>query len=125
MKTSKLLTYGLSAAALALLLADTVMAQTATDAASLAHERALELANAENAGLKAIGKGIGAGLAAGLPVIGGGPGIGRIGGSAVEAVARQPEASGTIFTNMVITAAFVEGATLFAVVVGALAIFLI
>jgi len=76
-------------------------------------------------GLVAIGKGLGAGLAAGLAVIGGGPGIGRIGGSAVEAIARQPEAAGTIGTNMIITAALVEGATLFAVVVGALAIFLI
>ncbi|TVQ60904.1 MAG: ATP synthase F0 subunit C [Phycisphaerales bacterium] len=76
-------------------------------------------------GLVAIGKGLGAGLAAGLAVIGGGPGIGRIGGTAVEAIARQPEAAGPISTNMIITAAFVEGATLFAVVVGALAIFMI
>ena len=76
-------------------------------------------------GLLAIGKGLGAGLAAGLAVMGGGPGIGRIGGSAVEAIARQPEAAGTIGTNMILTAALVEGATLFAVVVGLLAIFLI
>lgn len=72
-----------------------------------------------------IGKGLGAGLAAGLAVMGGGPGIGRIGGSAVEAIARQPEAAGPIGTNMILTAALVEGATLFAVVVGLLAIFLI
>lgn len=72
------------------------------------------------AGLKAVG----AGLAAGLAVIGGGLGIGRIGGSAVESMARQPEASGTIGTNMLIAAALVEGATLFAVVVGLLAIVL-
>jgi len=80
-------------------------------------------ANAE--GLTAIGKGLGAGLAAGLAVLGGGPGIGRIGGSAVEAIARQPEAAGPIAQNMLLTAAFVEGATLFAVVVGLLCIFLI
>lgn len=75
--------------------------------------------------LAPVGKGLGAGLAAGLSVMGGGPGIGRIGGSAVEAIARQPEAAGTIGTNMIITAALVEGATLFAVVVGLLALFLI
>lgn len=76
-------------------------------------------------GLVAIGKGLGAGLAAGLSLIGGGPGIGRIGGSACEAIARQPEAAGTIGTNMILTAALVEGATLFAVVVGLLSIVLI
>lgn len=68
-------------------------------------------------GLRKLGGAIGAGLA----VIGGGLGIGRIGGSAVEAIARQPEASGQIFTPMIITAALIEGATLFAVVVGLLA----
>lgn len=76
-------------------------------------------------GLIAIGKGLGAGLAAGLAVMGGGPGIGRIGASAVEAIARQPEAAPLIGQNMILTAALVEGATLFAVVVGLLAIFLI
>ncbi len=68
------------------------------------------------------GRYVGAGLAAGLAVIGGGLGIGRIGGSAVEAMARQPEASGTIGTNMLIAAALVEGATLFAVLGGFLAL---
>ncbi len=68
------------------------------------------------------GKGIGAGLAAGLAVIGGGLGIGKIGSSAVESIARQPEASGTIGTNMIIAAALVEGATLFAVLGGFLAL---
>jgi len=70
----------------------------------------------------AWGKGLGSGLAAGLAVIGAGLGIGRIGGSAVEAIARQPEMAGPIGTNMIITAALVEGATLFAVVVGLLGI---
>ncbi|MGD9693188.1 MAG: ATP synthase F0 subunit C [Phycisphaerales bacterium] len=69
-----------------------------------------------------LGKGIGAGLAAGLAVIGGGLGIGRVGGSAVESMARQPEASGTISTNMLIAAALIEGATLFAVLGGFLAL---
>jgi F-type H+-transporting ATPase subunit c len=69
-------------------------------------------------------KGLGAGIGAGLVLIGGGAGIGRIGGSAVESMARQPEASGAINTAMLITAAMIEGATLFAVVVCLLAIIL-
>ena len=64
----------------------------------------------------------GAGLGAGLAPIGAGLGIGRIGGSAVESIARQPEMAGPIGTNMIITAALIEGAALFAVVVGMLAI---
>jgi F-type H+-transporting ATPase subunit c len=62
--------------------------------------------------------GLGAGLAAGLAVVGAGIGIGRIGGSAVEAIARQPEMAGRVFINMILTAALVEGVALFAVVVG-------
>ncbi len=62
-------------------------------------------------------KGLGAGIGAGLVLIGGAAGIGRIGGSAVESMARQPEAAGAINTAMLITAAMIEGATLFAVVV--------
>lgn len=73
-------------------------------------------------GIATAGKAIGGGLAAGLAVRGGGPGIGKVGGSAVEAMARQPEASGTIGTNMLIAAALIEGATLFAVVVGLLGV---
>ncbi|MDZ4756330.1 MAG: ATP synthase F0 subunit C [Phycisphaerae bacterium] len=66
------------------------------------------------------GLGIGGGLAAGLATIGVGIGIGRIGGSAVESTARQPEMAGRIFTQMILTAALVEGVGLFAVVVGLL-----
>lgn len=62
-------------------------------------------------------EGIGGGIGAGLVIIGGAAGISRIGGSAVESMARQPEAAGTINTAMLITAAMIEGATLFAVVV--------
>jgi F-type H+-transporting ATPase subunit c len=43
-------------------------------------------------------------------------GIGKIGGNAMDAIARQPEASSKIMTNMILTAAFVEGVALFAVV---------
>jgi len=67
-------------------------------------------------GLGKMGGAIGAGLA----VIGAGLGIGRIGGSAVESMARQPEMAGQINTAMIVTAAMVEGAALFAVVVGML-----
>ena len=65
-------------------------------------------------GLAAIGASLGA--------IGAGMGIGRIGGSAVEATARQPEDASTIKTQMILTAALIEGVALFAVVVGLLAV---
>ena len=60
-------------------------------------------------------------IGAGLAVIGAGIGIGKIGGSAMDAIARQPEATNKIQTNMIIAAALVEGAALFGVVVGMLA----
>src|SRR5690242_15593777 len=66
-----------------------------------------------------VGQGLAA-LGAGFAVIGGGLGIGLIGKGAVESIARQPEAGGPIATNMLITAALVEGVALFAVVVGLL-----
>jgi F-type H+-transporting ATPase subunit c len=65
---------------------------------------------------------LGGAIGAGLAIIGGGAGIGRIGGSAVESMARQPAAAGQISTAMIITAAMIEGATLFAVVVGMMAV---
>ncbi len=58
-----------------------------------------------------------AGIGAGLAVIGAGLGIGKIGGSAMDAMARQPEAAGKIQTAMIIAAALIEGVALFAVVV--------
>ena len=88
------------------------------DAAALAHDRAIALAKASGNGFK----GIGGGLAAGIGALGAGVGIGRIGGGAVGAIARQPEMADSIGTNMIITAALVEGVALFAVVVGLLAI---
>ena len=68
-----------------------------------------------------LGK-LGAALGAGLAAIRAGIGIGKIGGSAMEAIARQPEASNDIRTNMIIIAALVEGVALFAVVVCFLAL---
>lgn len=58
-----------------------------------------------------------AALGAGLAVIGAGLGIGRIGGSAMDAIARQPEAYSKIQLAMIISAALIEGAALFAIVV--------
>jgi F-type H+-transporting ATPase subunit c len=60
---------------------------------------------------------MGAGIGAGLVAIGAGLGIGRIGGSAMEAMARQPEAAGKIQTAMLIIAALIEVIALFGVVV--------
>jgi len=60
---------------------------------------------------------LGGGIGVGLVIMGGAAGIGRIGGSAVESMARQPEAAGLISNAMIITAALIEGATLFAVIV--------
>jgi F-type H+-transporting ATPase subunit c len=67
-------------------------------------------------GLAQGGGAIGAGLAA----IGAGIGIGLIGKGAVESIARQPEAVGDIRTNMLLTAALIEGVALFGVIVGLL-----
>lgn len=59
---------------------------------------------------------MGLGIGLGLIIIGAGLGIGRIGGGAVEAIARQPEAGGRIQTAMIIAAALIEGATVIAMV---------
>ena len=59
-------------------------------------------------------------VGAGLVAIGAGIGIGLLAKGAVEAIARQPEAAGTIQINMIIAAVFIEGATLFAIIVGLL-----
>jgi len=67
---------------------------------------------------------MGAGLGAGIAVIGAGIGIGKIGGSALESIARQPEAVGDIRSNMIIAAALVEGVAFFAIVVCLLILFI-
>ncbi len=61
--------------------------------------------------------GFGAAIGAGLAAIGAGLGIGKIGGSAMEGIARQPDAAGDIRTSMIIAAALIEAVALFAVVV--------
>lgn len=60
---------------------------------------------------------IGACFGAGIAAIGGGFGIARVGGAAIEAIARQPEAAGSMFAPMIITAAMIEGGMLFAIVI--------
>ncbi len=64
----------------------------------------------------ALGK-VGAAIGAGIAAIGAGIGIGKIGASAMESMARQPEMAGSIRTNMLIIAALVEGVAMFAVIV--------
>lgn len=71
-------------------------------------------------GLSTLGIAMGAGLA----VIGAGIGIGKIGGMAMEAIARQPEATNDIRMNMILSAALVEGVALFAIIVCVLGYFL-
>ncbi len=94
-----------------LLMQDPTPAEQAAEAAKKAHEIATRVAETS-------GWGIGAGLAAGLGAIGAAMGIGRIGGSAAEGIARQPEAGDAIKGSSLIFAALVEGVALFAVVVG-------
>lgn len=71
------------------------------------------VAVATGAGLVAVGAGIGMGFLG----MGAGKGIGNIGGNATQAVARQPEAAGQIFVQMIISAALIEGFTFFAIII--------
>ena len=80
----------------------------------------LILLQAAAAGLAKVGACIGAGLVA----VGAGIGIGKIGSSAMESIARQPESSNDIRTNMIVIAALIEGVALFAIIVCLLAIFI-
>jgi F-type H+-transporting ATPase subunit c len=70
-----------------------------------------------------LGK-MGAGLGAGIAAIGAGIGIGNIGKSALESIARQPEAVGDIRSNMIVSAALIEGAAFFAIVISLLIVLL-
>lgn len=67
---------------------------------------------------------MGAALGAGIATLGAALGIGRIGGTAMEAIARQPEAAGDIRTNMIVAAALIEGVAFFSVVVCLLILFI-
>lgn len=68
--------------------------------------------------------GLGASIGAAVAAIAAGIGIGKIGSSAMEAIARQPEAAGDIRSSMIVIAALIEGVALFAVIVSALALFI-
>jgi len=72
--------------------------------------------------LDAVQPGYGA-IGSGLAAVGAGIGVGLIGKGAVEAIARQPEASNDIRANMILAAALVEGVALLAAVAGLLAVF--
>jgi F-type H+-transporting ATPase subunit c len=65
-----------------------------------------------------------AGLGASIATIGASYGIGQIGRSALESIARQPEAAGDIRSNMIVSAALIEGVAFFAIVVCLLIVFL-
>jgi len=69
-------------------------------------------------GIASAGGAVGAGIAA----LGAGVGVGQIGKGALESIARQPEVSGDIRSNMILAAALVEGVALFGVIAGILAI---
>jgi F-type H+-transporting ATPase subunit c len=75
-------------------------------------------AAAAAAGIAKLGGALGAAISA----IGAAIGIGRIGGNAMEAIARQPEASGDVRANMIVAAALIEGVALFAVITCLLAV---
>ena len=75
---------------------------------------------AANASIAKLGAGLGAGIAA----LAAGIGIGKIGASALESIARQPEAVGDIRSNMIVAAALIEGVAFFAIIICALVIFL-
>ncbi len=67
---------------------------------------------------------LGACLGAALVAIGAGLGIGKIGAAAMEAIARQPESSGDIRSNMIVIAALIEGVAFFGVIVCILSLFI-
>ena len=75
------------------------------------------------AGSSSFSMNLGAAFGAGLVIVGAGFGIGRIGSSAVESMSRQPEAAGNIQTAMIISAALIEGATFFGLIVCLLTLF--
>ena len=113
MKSRRLGTVALAlvAGGLVLMAASTARAQPPEEHATATEAPAVADGTFFNKGVARLGGAIGAGLV----LIGGGAGIGRVGGSAVESIARQPEVAGNISTAMIITAAMIEGATLFAV----------
>ena len=108
------------ALAIALMTGMPVLAQDAAadvDAAGSQDDPAAAAASADAFG----GLDLGA-VGAGIVIIGAGLGIGRIGASAVESMARQPEVAGNVQTAMIISAALIEGAAFFALIICILAV---
>ena len=66
---------------------------------------------------------LGAAIGGGLAVIGAGIGIGKIGGQAMDAMARQPEKINDLRSNMIVAAALIEGVAFFAIIIALLALF--
>ena len=66
---------------------------------------------------------LGAAIGAGIAAVGAGLGIGRIGGQAMDAMARQPEKIGDLRSSMIIAAALVEGVAFFAAIIALLCVF--
>ena len=66
---------------------------------------------------------LGAEIGAGIAAVGAGLGIGRIGGQAMDAMARQPEKIGDLRSSMIIAAALVEGVAFFAAIIALLCVF--
>jgi F-type H+-transporting ATPase subunit c len=98
-----------------LVVAAPALAQPGDDAVpvDVTAEQAANIRAAKTGGYMNLGAAVGAGLV----MLGAGFGIGRIGGQAVEGMSRQPEAAGNIQTAMLISAALIEGATFFALIV--------
>ena len=94
------------------------LAVTLLASPALAQEAASEVAgySMPDSGFKSVYEAFGKALGAGLVILGAGLGIGKIGGMAVEAMSRQPEAANNIQTGMIIAAALIEGATFFALI---------
>ena len=83
------------------------------DQPAAAAEETAVAAPAADRGFQIFGCAIGAGII----ILGAGWGIGTIGSKAVEGTSRQPEAGGSIMTQMIISAALIEGVTFFALIV--------
>ena len=99
-----------------------LLAQATQEAATSVPE-VVHAAISAGSGNVGIGLGVaGIMIGAGIGIAGAARGIGNIGGSAVEAIARQPEAKGSIGTNMIIAAALIEGFTFFALIIALIAI---
>jgi F-type H+-transporting ATPase subunit c len=92
--------------------------------ASLAVLLGADVVQAADSGAASFyGNAIAAGLGAGITIVGAGIGFGRIGGAALEGMARQPEAADPIGRNMIVIAALLEGATFFSLIVCIIAVF--